>query len=342
MKTTDILPRTREFDFYHIPQPRSDVFAEILSGLSAPQKTIDPKFFYDTRGSQLYEKITQTEDYYLTRAENEILRRSNLSIAALIGRRAAIVEPGAGNCSKIEYLLDALRPDVYVPVDVASVTLESACARLVENYLWLDCVGVVADFNQLDYVTELLPNRQKIAFFPGSTLGNMEPDVALLFLRRLRALVGREGGILIGLDNVKDEAVLNRAYNDSEGVTAAFNKNVLQRLNRIAGADFEPEYFSHRAFFNARESRIEMHLVSLHNQRVQIGEHVIALREGETIHTENSYKYTRESFCHLADQAGLQCVRTWHDQRDYFTLYYLVPSLEKLIATDVIASDTLF
>lgn len=322
MGTTDTLLRSG-YDFYHIPQPQNNLVAEIVHGLSQPKKTINPKFFYDLRGSMLYEKITQTDDYYLTRAETEILIKQRLSIAALVGRHTAIIEPGAGNCRKIEILMDELRPDVYVPMDVSSAVLDTACARLTENYLWLDCIGVVADFNQLEYIAELLPSRRKVAFFPGSTLGNLEPLSAIQFLEQLRSIVGAKGGILIGVDNVKDEAVLNRAYNDSQGITAAFNKNVLSRLNRIAGGNFHPENFSHYAFFNKNLSRIEMHLVSAVDQLVKIGGTTVSFTRGETIHTENSYKYSKASFTALAADAGLQCIKTWTDSQNRFTLYYL-------------------
>lgn len=312
----------RSFSFYCLPQSRSHVVAEILQGLRQPQKMINPKFFYDARGSQLYEFITKTFDYYVTRTENEILRRYSPAIAATVGTDALIIEPGSGNCKKIEYLLEALRPSLYVPVDISVNTLEAACARLSARYDWLACFGIAADIEQFDEITELLPNKRRVVFFPGSTIGNLDPEKAMRLLRRLRKLVQLDGGVLIGVDNVKDAAVLERAYNDRGGFTAAFNKNVLFHINRTANANFSAAAFEHRAIFNAEKSRVEMHLVSLYEQNAKVAGETFHFREGETIHTESSYKYTRPVFNALAAEAGLHCVQTWHDERDYFSLYY--------------------
>lgn len=315
-------PRTRSFSFYRLPRASSNTTAEILHGLRLPQKTIDPKFFYDAHGSQLYEKITKTFDYYVTRAEEEILRRYMPAIAAAVGTDAVVIEPGAGSCRKIEYLLDGLRPSLYVPIDISATTLESACSRLMTRYEWLPCFGIGADFDQLDRIDDLLPKQRRIVFFPGSTIGNFEPENAARFLRRLRKLVQPDGGLLIGVDNVKDVDVLERAYDDRGGITAAFNKNMLNHINRIAPANFDTDAFEHRAVWNSEKSRIEMHLVSRADQVVEVADRTLHLKAGETLHTENSYKYTRASFRALAAEAGFQCAKIWHDQRDYFTLYY--------------------
>ena len=314
----------KEYDFFTFSSQQDNTSKDVLSGLIAPQKRIDPKFFYNTYGSVLYEKITQTEDYYLTSSENEILRNHALAIAAIAPRNATVIEPGAGSCQKIEYLLGALRPDVYMPVDVSGSGLESACARLAAKYVWLDCVGVVGDFIHIDTIAELLPNRRRVVFFPGSTLGNMEPAMAVQFLARLRKIIGFEGSVLIGVDNVKDEDILNRAYNDSEGITAEFNKNILSSLNEAVGTNFDPENFEHEAFFNKEKSRIEMHLVSKSHQVVTLADKTIFIERGETIHTENSYKYTESAFRSLVEKADLRCTHVWKDQRGYFTLYHLV------------------
>ncbi|HEY3698598.1 MAG TPA: L-histidine N(alpha)-methyltransferase [Spongiibacteraceae bacterium] len=332
MNSSIVLQRNQPFSFYRFPLARSNATAEILAGLRKPQKIIDPKFFYDQRGSQLYEKITQTSDYYVTRAENEILRRYAPAIAATVGIDAIVIEPGSGNCRKIEYLLPALRPRLYVPVDISETPLQSACARLHARYDWLECIGIAADYSQFDRIAELLPTARRVAFFPGSSIGNFCPEAAVNFLRRLRDLVDLEGGVLIGVDNVKDESILNRAYNDRPGVTAAFNKNVLRHINRLADADFVPEAFDHLAFFNRDKARIEMHLVSRVDQIVTIAGEAIKIAAGEKIHTENSYKYTRPSFIALATEAGLRCQQTWHDQQDYFTLYYLICDPDTVIS----------
>lgn len=314
----------KEYDFFTFSSQQNNAHKEVLAGLTLPQKRIDPKFFYDTRGSALYEKITKTEDYYLTTAENEILRSHALAIAAIAPRNATVMEPGAGSCRKIEYLLGSLRPDVYMPVDVSAAGLEAACARLAAKYVWLDCVGVVGDFNHIDTIAELLPNRRRIVFFPGSTIGNMEPTDAVAFLSRLRKIIGFEGSVLIGVDNVKDEDVLNRAYNDSEGITEEFNRNILSSLNEAVGTNFEPDNFEHKAFFNKQQSRIEMHLVSKCHQMITLEDQPIFIERGETIHTENSYKYTESAFRTLAEKANLRCTHAWKDPRNYFTLYHLV------------------
>ncbi len=314
----------KEYDFFTFSSQQDNPVRDVLSGLMQPQKRIDPRFFYDACGSALYEKITRTDDYYVTATENEILRSHALAIATIAPRHATIIEPGAGNCRKIEYLLGALRPDIYMPVDVSSAELESACARLAAKYVWLDCVGVMGDFHHIETIAELLPSRCRVVFFPGSTLGNMEPSAAVQFLIRLKRITGFEGSVLIGIDNVKDEEILNRAYNDRDGITVEFNKNILSSVNNAAGTNFDPENFEHRAFFNTQKSRIEMHLVSRCHQSVTLGEERIFIDRGETIHTENSYKYTETAFRALASKAGLRCTHAWKDQRNYFTLYHLI------------------
>ncbi len=322
MNSNLMVPSARSFSMYRFPQTRASSVAEILRGLRRPQKMLDPKLFYDARGSRLYEKITKTFDYYVTRTENEILRRHVTSIASVVGGDAVLIEPGSGNCKKVEYLLEALHPSLYVPIDISVGVLEAACSRLASRYEWLSCFGIAADLSQFVNLADLLPDQRRIVFFPGSTIGNYNPEEAVRFLRIIRRLVQLEGGVLIGVDNVKNTEVLEPAYNDGGGFTAAFNKNALVHINRIAGADFNPETFAHRAFFNSDQSRVEMHLVSRLAQTVKVGGEVFNFAAGETIHTENSYKYTRPAFRALAAEAGLNCVKTWHDERDYFTLYY--------------------
>jgi L-histidine Nalpha-methyltransferase len=323
MNSKITVPRSRSFSFYRLPQPRADFVAEILAGLNKSQKTIDPKFFYDFHGSQLYEKITRTFDYYVTRAENEILRRYASAITNIVGTDAVIIEPGSGSCKKVEYLIEALHPSLYVPIDISVGMLETACSRLASRYDWLSCFGIAGDINQFGPIANLLPSEQRrVVFFPGSTIGNFEPERAGQLLQNLRKLVQLRGGLLIGVDNIKEPEILERAYNDGGGITAVFNKNVLIHINRIAHAEFSPATFEHRAYFNREHSRIEMHLVSRCDQIVKVAGEAISFKQGETIHTENSYKYSRAAFRALAAEAGLHCVKTWHDQHDYFTLYY--------------------
>ncbi len=324
MNVLETLP-LKDYDIYQIPIHKTDLTREVKRGLSLPQKRIDPKFFYDDIGCELYEQITRTDDYYPTSTENEILRANALPIAAVAGKHIVLIEPGAGSCRKVEYLIEALRPDVYMPIDVSATTLDKACERLTAKYILLDCIAVTADFHHIDDISELLPNRRRIIFFPGSTIGNMEPEIAVKFLAKLRKLIGHDGGILVGVDTVKDESVLSRAYNDREGITAKFNRNILNSLNDAVGTDFDINNFEHEAFFNARESRIEMHLRSKYDQVVSLDGAPIYIASGETIHTENSYKYTASSFRAVANKADLECTHIWTDSRNYFALYYLQP-----------------
>lgn len=334
MYTLNTLSNQHHFDFYKSSGFDFDAAEEILSGLRMAQKSISPKYFYDKRGSDLYEKITATTDYYLTRSETEILRNHALSIAALVGKGAVIIEPGAGHCQKIEYMLDALHPELYVPIDISGETLRVACENLSAKYPWLACNGMVGDFDQVDQVISLLPpDRPRLAFFPGSTLGNMEPTTAIKFLRKLRHVIGDDGYVLIGVDNVKNEHVLHRAYNDREGITAEFNKNILLRLNGIMDGDFDAENFMHLAFFNREQSRIEMYLVSKIDHVVNLGGNEIAFRRGETIHTENSYKYSSAAFLELVNNSGLVYQQSWSDEHNYFTVYLLAADNRDMIPT---------
>ena len=291
---------------------------DVVAGLSLPQKTLPPKYFYDARGSKLFEKICRLPEYYLTRAELALTRKNMSAIAGFAGRGCELLEYGSGESLKTRLLIRALRPKAYLPVDISPTALGQAARRLSGEFPWLRVLPIVADFSRpLDLPAGKVP---RVAYFPGSTIGNLTPEEAHGFLARGRAQASR---MLIGTDLKKDANVLHAAYNDSRGVTAAFNLNLLARINRELGADFDPRRFSHYAFYNAPHARIEMHLISLRRQEIRIGRHRFAFARGESIHTENSYKYSIEGFGALAANAGFRQEKCWTDRRGLFALHGL-------------------
>ncbi len=296
---------------------------EILHGLRKPQKTLEPKWFYDEKGSRLFDQITRLPEYYPSRAERQILQRYSSEIANACDSGCVLIEPGAGNCAKVRDLLGDLRPSVYAPVDISADYLLGAAQKLGSEYPWLDVVAVCADFNRDWSFVAQLPRGKRVIFYPGSTIGNLEPAAARVFLGRVREALGEGGGALVGVDLHKPAARLNAAYNDAAGVTAAFNLNVLERLNSLMTANFDPSRFRHHAFYSEERQRIEMHLVSEEEQVVTLGDERIEFRAGESIHTENSYKYTVEGFAELASGAGLTLERTWLDEGELFSVHYL-------------------
>ena len=291
---------------------------DVVAGLSLPQKALPPKYFYDAKGSKLFEKICRLPEYYLTRAELSLTKAYLPAIARFAGRGCELLEYGSGESLKTRLLIRALRPRTYVPVDISASALERAAGRLSREFPWLRIAPVAADFSR---PLELpAPKHPRVAYFPGSTIGNLTPEEAHGFLARARAQARR---MLIGTDLKKDANVLHAAYNDSRGVTAAFNLNLLERINRELGGDFDLRRFSHYAFYNAAHGRIEMHLVSLQKQKTRIGPHRFAFERGESIHTENSYKYSVDGFRALAANAGFRWVRCWSDRRGLFALHGL-------------------
>lgn len=299
---------------------------EVLRGLQQAQKTLPSKLFYDELGSQLFEAICELEEYYLTRTETAIMRAHIGEIVSLLGQGCVLIEYGSGNSQKTHLLLEALPdPVAYIPVDISETSLIRSAATLAAAYPGLAILPVWADYTHpftLPLITR--PGARKVAYFPGSTIGNFYPDQAVAFMQRLAHTTGPNGALLIGVDLKKDPAVLNRAYNDRAGVTAVFNLNILARLNREFGADFQLDQFVHYAFYNEFEGRIEMHLISQRAQTVHMGEHTIPLKAGETILTEVSYKYTLEGFQHLAAQAGFSLGRVWMDAGHQFSIQYLI------------------
>ena len=302
--------------------------AEVLSGLTAETKTLPPKLFYDAPGAELFERITTLPEYYLTRAEREILDARAHEIAALAAPRAALVEYGSGAGVKVRLLLDAFAAAgtplaAYVPIDISREQLADVAAQIAAEYPEVPVHPVCADYTAPLRLPDLPQRARRVAFFPGSTIGNFHPTEAAAFLHRVRRTVSDDGALVLGVDRRKSAAVLNAAYDDAAGVTAAFNLNMLHRLNRELGADFDVSRFAHRALFNEAASRVEMHLVSLDRQVVCVAGARIGFEAGETIWTESSYKYDRDALDLLVTSAGFRITRLWTDSAERFWVAYL-------------------
>lgn len=302
--------------------PRSDFRADVVAGLSATERRLSSMYFYDEPGSLLFDRICELEEYYPTRTEISILRDHMPGILAALGPEVQLIEFGSGSSQKIRLLLDQLEdPAAYVPVDIAREHLLHAAAAIARDYPGLEVLPVCADFTEPVPLPEPMRTpRRRVVFFPGSTIGNFEPDAAGHLLESVREDCGPGGGLLIGVDLRKDEATLRAAYDDRDGVTAAFNLNLLRRINRELGADFVPELFAHEIRWDEVAGRIEMHLRSRVDQVVTLGEHRFAFSAGETIHTENSHKWSIEEFAALAASAGLDEERVWTDDRGQFSV----------------------
>jgi dimethylhistidine N-methyltransferase len=303
-----------------------DFWQEVRAGLSLPRKQLAPKYFYDEAGSALYEQICATPEYYPTRTETAILIRQIGAIAARVGAGALLIEFGSGSSRKTRILLDHIGAAGYLPIDLSCDALAYAAAGLAADYPKLEIVAVCADYSRPLSLPPLgtLEGLRRVVFFPGSTIGNLQPEEAQDFLANVRGLIGPDGALLIGVDLKKDKARLDAAYDDAAGVTRDFNLNLLARINRELGADFDLSRFRHHAFYNEALGRIEMHLVSTCAQTVTIHGETFHFAEGETLHTENSYKYTVEEFQALAARAGLAADAVWTDEERLFSVHYLV------------------
>lgn len=306
-------------------QPQSAFERDLLAGLRETPKRAPCKYFYDEEGSRLFEEICRLPEYYQTRTELALLEKHAVEIAGLLGRYAELVEFGAGELHKVRILLDALdRPYAYTPIDISGEYLTRVGRDLASRYPDLRVRPVVADFTE----TITIPHHEfgvpRTGFFPGSTIGNFEPADAVRLMRTMsKPLHG--GGLLIGIDLVKEPAILHAAYNDAARVTDAFNKNLLARANRELGADFDLDAFDHYAFYNPVCMRVEIYLVSRKDQQAQVAGGSFTFAKGEAIHTENSHKYTIGSFTELAAEAGLDVKRVWSDRHEWFALLWLVP-----------------
>jgi dimethylhistidine N-methyltransferase len=298
--------------------------ADVLAGLAKPQKALPPKYFYDAEGSRLFEAITELEEYYPTRTELALLRTHAGEIAQVIPDGAALVEFGSGASLKTRILLDAApQLAAYAPIDISGEALAEAAEAIARAYPNLTVAPLREDFTRALQLPAATAGRPIVGFFPGSTIGNFAPDEAKAFLTGARRLLGEGAEFLVGIDLVKAERDLVAAYDDRVGVTAAFNKNLLARMNRELGGDFDLEAFAHKAVWNPAESRIEMHLESLADQEVRVAGGRFAFRKGETLHTENSYKFTIEGFARLAEAAGWKLQREWRSTTPAFAVVLL-------------------
>ncbi len=305
------------------PKLNQAVINDILQTLTLPQKELCAKYFYDNEGSNLFDQICQQPEYYPYRAEVTLLPQVAQKLAERFKKSIDLVEFGAGSLIKVKHLLDHL-PNVscYYPVDIAAEHLQVSAANLKKCYPKLNVFPIEADFTQKMKLPKF-SNSIKLGFFPGSTIGNLSRSKSLEFLNQVRRSLGKGAFLLIGVDTKKSASELHRAYNDKNGITEAFNLNMLRHLNTQTGANFNLEAYEHYAFYNPTESRIEMHLVSQFEQVVSIDGHNIYIAEGESIHTENAYKYNRQDFMHLASKAGWQVEDAWLAEHNQFSLYLL-------------------
>ncbi|MEH6450104.1 MAG: L-histidine N(alpha)-methyltransferase [Oleispira sp.] len=319
----------RFFDDQPVAQ---DILTEVIAGLSQPQKVLPAKYFYDEKGSKLFEAITQLPEYYPTRVEINLLREHRDAIAQLLKEDVWLLEYGSGASLKIRLLLQAIRPNCYVPMDISKDFLLASAESLMEDYPWLNVYAACVDYSQpVRLPADMITSAQKLGFFPGSSIGNFSPQEAQIFLQGVRGTLGKDGAMLIGIDLQKDKDVLEAAYNDCQGVTAAFNFNILHHINSVLGTQFNAEYFEHKAIYSEVKGRIEMHLVSTMDQIVKISDSSdadgesknIIFKAGESIHTENSYKYSKQGFTDLVEGAGFEVRECWSDEKDYFAMFYL-------------------
>lgn len=316
------------------PQPLRDrhpedhiVEEEIFEGLQQPQKSIPSKYLYDERGAELFEEIETLDEYYPTRTEMEILEENMDEITELLGPGCLLVEFGSGSGRKTRLLLEHLEePVAYVPIDISKEQLRETARDIADRVAGLKVIPVCADYMQTIRLPDIeRSTRRNIAFFPGSTIGNFEPDLARKFLMRIGAICRPRGGLLIGVDLKKDRRIIEAAYNDDRGTTAVFNLNLLTHLNREIGFGADPLDFRHHAFYNSSEGRVEMHLVSQRPQTLSVNGTTVTLEEAESILTEYSYKYSLDEFEALASSAGFHVERVWTDADDMFSVQYLVP-----------------
>ena len=301
-----------------------DLAASVLEGLARRQKALPSRFFYDARGSALFEQITTLGEYYLTRTEIDLLERHAGEMAALLGPEASLVEFGSGASRKVPILLRALeRPAAWVPIEIDDETLAQSVREMRARFPGLRIVPIHADFMQPVALPDGQLSTNRVGFFPGSTIGNFRPHEALAFLRNVGATLGPSSTMIIGVDRKKDLSTLLSAYDDADGVTAAFNRNILRRINRELGADFDVDAFAHEARYDIDRGRIEMHLVARSPQQVRVLGRTFRFAAGESIHTEVSCKYTLDEFRLLARAAGWRPVQCWTDPRDWFAIHLL-------------------
>lgn len=317
-------PRT-EYQFHDLHPDSESLLGDVLSGLAQPHKSLAPKYFYDARGSELFEAICALPEYYPTRTELAMMQASAAEMARLLGAQCLLIEYGAGSGRKTRVLIEALAPVAYMAIDISRTALRQCAAELAAAYPAVRVAAVCADYSrplQLPAIDGIHP-RRRVIYFPGSTIGNFTRPEALAFLRHAHEIAGPGGAMLVGVDLKKDHARLHAAYNDAQGVTAAFNLNLLTRINRELRGNFDLDAFEHHAFYDADEGRIEMHLRSLREQQVTVVGQTFHFRAGETIHTENSCKYSVDEFQQLARDAGFNAAHCWMDEERLFSVHYL-------------------
>jgi dimethylhistidine N-methyltransferase len=303
---------------------RSRFLREVIDGLSQAQRTLPCKFFYDERGAHLFRTICELPEYYITRTELQILRLYGTEMAKALGPNIELIGLGTGAGTKTRILLEELQqPAVYIPIDISSEQLQKSANRFREMLPGLEILPIAADYLEpIELPLPRKPSSRSVVYFPGSTIGNFEPDLAVKFLHRLADLCGEGGGLLIGVDLVKDRQIIEEAYNDGKGVTAQFNLNLLSRINDELGANFDLKNWRHRAIYNSKESRIEMYLISQADQQVRIVDRTFDFVAGEQILTEYSYKHTRDGFVALARVAGFRFEKLWTDDARLFGVFY--------------------
>lgn len=312
-----------EFVFFDFEPEEVDMAAEVLGGLSQKPKWISPKYFYDSKGSELFEQITELEEYYVTRTEMTLLDQHLPEIGEILGPQVCLIEYGSGSSKKIRKLLETITPTAYVPIDISLEHLRVNARALHSDFPHLHVYPVCADITQPFDLPEATAKLDKVGFFPGSSIGNFDPQDAQTFLQTVHATLGEGADLIIGVDRKKPIEVLEDAYNDAQGVTAAFNLNVLRHLNQRLDADFVIDQFEHDARYNATLGCVQMFLKSLTTQQVTISGQTVTFGSQEELHTENSYKYHPDEFNDLAQRAGFTVKRQWTDEQAWFSLYLL-------------------
>ncbi|MEX0719321.1 MAG: L-histidine N(alpha)-methyltransferase [Balneolaceae bacterium] len=305
---------------------REAMFAEVLEGLNQPQKALPSKYFYDEKGSKLFDEITELNEYYPTRTEWQILESKIGEIERYLGDDILLIEPGSGSSDKTRVLLDQVSGICcYIPIDISGDYLQKVAGKLRRDYPSIQILPLQADYTQSFKLPASSPEARRVVFFPGSTIGNFKLETVQRFLKVISEITGRDGALLIGVDLKKDIEILEAAYNDSKGITAAFNKNILHHINRVLDAGFEASLFEHKAFWDEGKSRIEMHLICQQDHEVQINGTSISFKKGETIHTENSHKYSLKDFEEIVSP-WFTVKKVWMDEEKLFSVQFLEPA----------------
>jgi len=316
--------KTSKIKFHDLEPERETFFQDVCVGLSKQQKSLPCKYLYNKIGSNLFNAICKTKEYYLTRTELEIMRNHVKEMTLMMGPHCLFIEYGSGNGKKIRLLLDHLeKPAGYVPIDISKEHLKQTVHDLNKSFSKLEILAVCADFTgNFELPTPQTSLRQKVVYFPGSTIGNFSQTQSLALLKKMKKFLTKNDGLLIGIDLKKDEEILNRAYNDHSGLTAGFNRNILLRINHELEGTFRLEWFDHKAFYNAKKNRMEMHLSSRREHTVSVLKNKFNFHKGETIHTESSYKYTIDEFSQLAHLANFKLKKYWLDKNKFFGVLY--------------------